>query len=178
PNRKQTTITKAFEISSTKPHNTTEQAIRDKTITEVIVMQNLLLSFTEEKMFKHFTKIVDLRWIVSGRGKIKSLINKGFNQISSCLQHDLHQAKTVSLTADLWTAYSCKGYLGITAIWINKNFKLNNAVLAVTFLQYPHTADAIAKCIKDVLEHWDLKTKVFSITSDSGANMKSACNKL
>ncbi|CAG8852711.1 33251_t:CDS:1, partial [Gigaspora margarita] len=30
----------------------------------------------------------------------------------------------------------------------------------------------------DVLEHWDLKNKVFSITSDSGANMKSACNKL
>ncbi|CAG8801772.1 13433_t:CDS:2 [Gigaspora margarita] len=64
------------------------------------------------------------------------------------------------------------------ATWINENFELNNAILAVTFLQYPHIADAIAKCIKDVLEHWDLKTKVFSITSDSRANMKLACNKL
>ncbi|CAG8790421.1 9580_t:CDS:2, partial [Gigaspora rosea] len=91
--KKQTTITKAFEISSSKPHNTTEQAIRDKAITGVIVAQNVSLSFTEEKMFKQFLKIVDSRWI-------------------------------------------------------------------------------------DVLEHWDLKTKVFSITSDSGANMKSACNKL
>ncbi|RIB28822.1 hypothetical protein C2G38_2156920 [Gigaspora rosea] len=59
--RKQTTITKAFEISLAKPHNTTEQAIRDKAITEVIVAQNFSLSFTEEKMFKHFTKIVDSR---------------------------------------------------------------------------------------------------------------------
>ncbi|CAG8471865.1 9784_t:CDS:10 [Gigaspora rosea] len=80
--RKQTTITKAFEISLAKPHNTTEQAIRDKAITEVIVAQNFSLSFTEEKMFKHFTKI-----------------------------HDLHQAETVLLTADLWTVYSHKGYL-------------------------------------------------------------------
>ncbi|CAG8851518.1 39449_t:CDS:2, partial [Gigaspora margarita] len=164
PNRKQTTIKKAFEISSSKPHNTIEQAVRDKAITEVIVAQNLPLSFTEEKMFKRFTKIVDSRWIVPSREKIKNLIDEGFNQISSCLRHDLHKAETVSLTADLWTAYSRKGYLGITATWINKNFELNNAVLAVTFLRYPHTADAIVKCIEDVLEHWDLKNKVFSIT--------------
>ncbi|CAG8801771.1 13432_t:CDS:2, partial [Gigaspora margarita] len=73
PNKKQTTITKAFEISSSKPHNTTEQAICDKAITE----------------------------IVPSREKIKNLIDEGFNQISSCLRHDLLQAKTVSLTADL-----------------------------------------------------------------------------
>ncbi|CAG8852337.1 19314_t:CDS:2, partial [Gigaspora margarita] len=177
-NRKQTTITKAFEISLAKPHNTTEQAIHNKAITEVIVMQNLSLSFTEEKMFKHFTKIVDSQWIVLGRKKIKSLIDKEFNQISSCLQYDLYQAKTVLLIADLWTVYSCKGYLNIIVIWINKNFELTNPVLAVTFLQYPHTADAILKCIKNVLEHLGLKTKVFSIMSNSGANIKLACNKL
>ncbi|CAG8796421.1 12043_t:CDS:2, partial [Dentiscutata erythropus] len=38
--------------------------------------------------------------------------------------------------------------------------------------------DAIMKCIEEVLEHWDIKNKVFSIISDSRANMKSACNKL
>ncbi|CAG8835126.1 23050_t:CDS:1, partial [Gigaspora margarita] len=48
----------------------------------------------------------------------------------------------------------------------------------VTFLRYSHTADAITKCIEDVLEHLDLKTKVFLIMSDSEANIKSACNKL
>ncbi|CAG8751117.1 31429_t:CDS:2 [Gigaspora margarita] len=126
---------KAYDIKvkTAKPHNTTEQAIHDKAITEVIVVQNLLLSFTEEKMFKRFTKII---------------------------------------------AYSHKGYLGITATWINENFELNNAVLVVTFLRYPYIADAIAKCIEDVLEYWNLKTKVFLITSNSRANMKSACNKL
>ncbi|CAG8569500.1 15672_t:CDS:2 [Gigaspora margarita] len=157
-----------IKLKTAKPHNTTEQAIHDKAITEVIVAQNLLLSFAEEKTFKRFTKIVDSRWIVPGKGKIKSLIDEGFNQISSCLQHDLHQAKTVSLTANLWTAYSRKGYLGIMATWINENFELNNAVLAVTLFRYPHIADAIAKYIENVLEHWNLKTKVFSITFDSG----------
>ncbi|CAG8780364.1 26839_t:CDS:2 [Dentiscutata erythropus] len=59
--QQQTTITKAFETSLSKLHNTTEQAIRDKAITEVIVVQNLSLFFTEEKMFKRFAKIVDSR---------------------------------------------------------------------------------------------------------------------
>ncbi|CAG8801497.1 5270_t:CDS:2, partial [Racocetra fulgida] len=84
----------AFEMSSSKPHNTIEQAIHDKAITEVIVAQNLSLSFTEGKMFKRFAKIIDL-------GKIKSLIDEGFNQISSSLRYDLYKAETVSLTMDL-----------------------------------------------------------------------------
>ncbi|CAG8806127.1 35068_t:CDS:2 [Gigaspora margarita] len=113
-------------------------------------------SKNKEKIFKQFSKIVDSRWIVPSREKIKNLIDEGFNQISSCLRHDLLQAETVLLTTDL--------LLGITATWINENFELNNAILAVTFLRYHHTADAIAKC--------------FSITSNSEANMNSACNKL
>ncbi|CAG8721960.1 3136_t:CDS:2, partial [Dentiscutata erythropus] len=68
-NKKQTTITKVFETSLSKLHNTTEQAICNKAITEVIVVQNLSLFFIEEKMFKQFAKIVDSRWVVPGRRK-------------------------------------------------------------------------------------------------------------
>ncbi|CAG8842974.1 37173_t:CDS:2, partial [Gigaspora margarita] len=100
PNRKQTTITKAFEISSAKLHNTTEQAIHDKTITEI----HDGLYQAEEKL-----KVLSMRDLIK---------------------------------------------------------------LA------PTCTDAIAKYIEDVLEYWDLKTKVFLITSDSRTNMKSACNKL
>lgn len=57
-------------------------------------------------------------------------------------------------------------------------FELNEAILAITSFKYPHTTNAIVKCIEDVLEHWNLKNKVFSITTDSEANVKSACNKL
>ncbi|CAG8642111.1 9215_t:CDS:2, partial [Racocetra fulgida] len=48
--------------------------IRDKAITKVIVSQNLAFSFTEEKMFKRFAKIVDSRWTVPSRGKIKTIM--------------------------------------------------------------------------------------------------------
>ncbi|CAG8591416.1 7994_t:CDS:2 [Dentiscutata heterogama] len=121
-NKKQTTITKAFEASLSKPHSITEQAICDRAIIETM----------------------------PSRGKVKSLIDERFEQI--CYR--------------------------ITITWINKMFELNKAVLAVTSLKYLHTTDAIAKYIKDVLEHWNLKSRVFSITTDSEVNIKSACNKL
>ncbi|CAG8671580.1 9265_t:CDS:2 [Cetraspora pellucida] len=47
----------------------------------------------------------------------------------------------------------CKGYLDITTTWINEKFELNEAVLAVTSLQYLYTDDAIVKYIKDILEY-------------------------
>ncbi|CAG8606371.1 16847_t:CDS:2, partial [Racocetra persica] len=47
-------------------------------------------------------------------------------------------------------SYSRKGYMDITATWINESFELNEAVLAVSLFQYPHTANAIANYIKEM----------------------------
>lgn len=113
-NKKQTTITRSFETFLSKPHSITEQAIRDRAITEIVISQNLLFTFTEDKMFKRFAKIVDSHWAIPSRGKVKSLIDEGFEQICSRLRDDLNKAETVSLTADLWTAHSRNGYIGIT----------------------------------------------------------------
>ncbi|CAG8822048.1 39643_t:CDS:2, partial [Gigaspora margarita] len=126
-NKKQTTITRLFKTFLSKSHSITEQAIRDRAITEIVISQNLLFIFTEDKMFKRFAKIVDSR---------------------------------------------------ITVTWINEIFELNKAVLAITSLKYSHTANAIVKCIKDILEHWHLKNKIYSITTNSRVNVKSAYNKL
>ncbi|CAG8812800.1 25413_t:CDS:2, partial [Gigaspora margarita] len=168
----------AIEISTSKPHNIVEQAICDHIVTELIIAQNLPFSLVESKIFKRFAKIMDSRWTVPNKEKVKDLIDDGFKRICAALHNDLQQADTISLTANMWTAYSHDSYLGITVTWIDKKFELNNAVLAFTHLRYPHTADIIVKSIQDILEFWNLRNKVFSITTDSGANIKLACSKL
>ncbi|CAG8791292.1 18657_t:CDS:2, partial [Dentiscutata erythropus] len=70
-----------LEVLTSKPHNIVEQAIRDYAITELIIAQNLPLSFVEGKMFKRFTKIIDSRWTVPSKEKIKNLIDDGFKRI-------------------------------------------------------------------------------------------------
>ncbi|CAG8745635.1 39805_t:CDS:2, partial [Gigaspora margarita] len=123
----------AIEISISKPHNIVEQVICNHIVTKLIIAQNLPLSLVEKK--------------------VKNLIDDGFKRICTALYNNLQQANTVSLTADMWTAYSHNSYLGITVTWINKN-------------------------IQDILEFWNLRNKVFLITTDSSTNIKLACSKL
>ncbi|CAG8715846.1 29431_t:CDS:2 [Gigaspora margarita] len=81
-------------------------AIHDYIVTELIIAQNLPLSLVESEMFKQFAKIMDSRWTVPNKEKVKDLIDDGFKRICTALHNDLQQADTVSLTADMWTAYS------------------------------------------------------------------------
>ncbi|CAG8720319.1 25691_t:CDS:2, partial [Dentiscutata erythropus] len=102
----QTTITKAFEASLSKPHSITEQAIRDRAIIEVVISQNLTFSFTEDKMFKRFAKIVDSRWTVPSRGKAV--------QSSIQAQHQLNREK--NSTYNTWVRMlKLKPYIEILA---------------------------------------------------------------
>ncbi|CAG8855117.1 44929_t:CDS:2, partial [Gigaspora margarita] len=75
-----TTITRSFETFLSKPHSITEQAIRDRAITEKI------------KCLSDLRKL----WAVPSRGKVKSLIDERFEQICSRLRDDLNKAETVS----------------------------------------------------------------------------------
>jgi hypothetical protein len=71
----------------------------------------------------------------------------------------------------LWTARSRMGYIGITCAYIDKQFKLNEAILAIKYVPYPHTGEAIAEEIMSILSEWKLTDKIFTITTDNGSNM-------
>ena len=167
-----------MELAASKPHGTAEQAKRDCALTAMIVTQNLPLSFVEGKNFKKLAAMLDPRWSTPSKNRVKDLLDEGFNRIRANLLHELNQAKSVSLTADMWTSHARAGYLGVTASWVDERFNLHDAVIAFSHLSYPHKGDAIAECMREIMKYWDIQEKVFSITTDSGANMKMASSKL
>jgi len=61
----------------------------------------------------------------------------------------------------------------LTAHCLNKQWNLNNLVLAINEFVGSHTHDAIANHIRDLLTKWmiDIK-KVHAFVSDAAANMK------
>ncbi|CAG8735591.1 22232_t:CDS:2 [Cetraspora pellucida] len=61
--------------------------------------------------------------------------------------------------------------------WLDSDFKIHEVLLSLTYVQYPHTANVIQEKL-EVIEKWSLKGKVYSITTDNGANMKAAINKI
>lgn len=86
--------------------------------------------------------------------------------------------QTINLTTDLWTAKSKHGYLGITATWLDSNFKFREALLSCQYLPYPHTSEVIKDELKKVIQIWNLDSKLFTIVTDNGANMIKACRLL
>ncbi|GBB89373.1 hypothetical protein RclHR1_02530017 [Rhizophagus clarus] len=52
-----------------------------------------------------------------------------------------------------------------------KQFKLNEAILAIKYVPYSHTGEATAEEIMSILNEWKLTDKVFTITTDNGRNM-------
>jgi hypothetical protein len=49
-------------------------------------------------------------------------------------------------------------------------------MLTIEYVRYPHTATHILKTLESILEEWNIRDKVYAITTDNGSNVKKAIN--
>ena len=76
---------------------------------------------------------------------IKKVIYKAYNFTLPALIKKINDdAKSVSITTDMWTAYNEQGYIIITCSYIDVKFNLNKITLTVNYVRYPYTAQHIA----------------------------------
>lgn len=78
----------------------------------------------------------------------------------------------------LWTGRNRQGYLGVTCSWIDPEFKIHEILLSLSYVRYPHTAEVIQEKLEKIMSDWGLTEKVHSVTTDNGANMKAAINRM
>jgi len=74
----------------------------------------------------------------------------------------------------MWTAKNRQGFLGVTCSFLDKTFNLQEIILTIEYVRYPHTATNISDTLLALLDEWELREKVHMIVTDSGANMKKA----
>jgi len=127
--------------------------------------------------FRQLIFQLELAFILPCSETVKDIIHvyAAFNFSFSNLQQIIKsQAKSVSLTLDLWTSRSRQGYLGITYSFLNNTFDLYEFTLDIAYIRYPHTSNHILETLEDVLAKWKIRDMVFTITTDSGSNVKKA----
>ncbi|KAJ4816636.1 Zinc finger BED domain-containing protein DAYSLEEPER [Rhynchospora pubera] len=73
----------------------------------------------------------------------------------------------VSFTSDIWTSSVNLGYLCLTAHYIDNDFNLQKKIIAFKQMPYPHTGEAIAKLIEQILIDWKLDRRIFTLTLDN-----------
>ena len=88
----------------------------------------------------------------------------------------ISNATCISICCDFWTGKDLCGYLGVTASFIEKSER-RNFLLALKYIEYPHTALKVRDAVEDVLIEFGLNgiddNRLVSISTDNGSNMVS-----
>lgn len=109
------------------------------------------------------------------RKRIFEAFNFTRNQLVQYIQEN---ASSVSLTCDLWTSRGKQGFLGVTCHFITPNFEMKEITLAIRYMPYPYTGEAIQQVLEEIISEWKLQAKVFFCTTDNAANMKNCLNRI
>ena len=133
------------------------------------------LNIVRSESFRKLIKELDPAFIVPDVKLIKQIIHKSYNHTFPLIKKFLHDNSiSVCLTTDMWTAKNRQGFLGVTCFFLDKNFVIQEVILTVEYVRYPHTAENISDALLVILDQWEIREKVHMITTDNGANMKKA----
>ena len=87
--------------------------------------------------FRRLINELDPAFIMPDEKGIKKVIYKAYNFTLPALIKKINDdAKSVSITTDMWTARNGQGYIGVTCSYIDAKFNLNEITLTVNYVRY------------------------------------------
>lgn len=111
----------------------------------------------------------------------RTTVNRRLSELASemdiKIKNKLEKAKTVSVTVDIWTDRCMRGFLGVTAHFIDmdaSNPTLQSLLLKCERFTGSHTGERIHDKFEEICEIFNIKHKLDYIVCDNAANMKKA----
>jgi len=146
------------------------KARRDQKFVSMLVKDQLPINLREGVGFSEFLEEFDPNYQLPSEKHCRTLLTDGFLYSKESLKKMLYDNIIFcSLTCDLWTGRDRMGYFGVTCSFIDNNFQLNELVLTIKYLPYPHNGESIAEALNLIIDEWRLTNKVFTITTDNTA---------
>jgi hypothetical protein len=136
-------------------------------------------SLCECEVLREFLK-EELGFVLPSRWTLTRLLPMYHKYLMAELRSELKSVESISITTDstFLTRHQVP-YICITGHWIDQNWQLQSAVLAVFLAEQSETADFIVCSLRDVLDgQLRLRTKVHCITTDEGQNFLSAAESM
>ncbi|CAB4427392.1 unnamed protein product [Rhizophagus irregularis] len=150
-----------------------------KLLIKWIVIDMLPFSLVDSVYFNEFIQKLNPKFRCPGRTTLK---NEIMSEFKSRREHIVDFVKDIpghcSITTDIWSSIKNEAFIGVTIHFITNEWKLKHFTLEVLRITGSHTGNAIYEILNKLLEDFDLKRKVISITTDNGSNMVVACRLL
>ena len=84
----------------------------------------------------------------------------------------------ICLTYDIWTSLMHRGFLCITAHYIDSKWMLNKRIISFKTINIPHSGKNIATLINDEIIDLSIRDKIFTITLDNASNNDATIQRL
>ncbi|OXA48268.1 putative AC9 transposase [Folsomia candida] len=143
-----------------------------KRIMEVTVLENLPFRLAEKPSFQSLIKYCNSQATFPCANTIKSDVEKLYLEKKIELKGELMAIDSkISFIIDAWTSANQKSYLGVIAQWIDTKWDLQIRVLDLLELEGSHTGERLAVSFMDLLDEYEISSKILGVTADNAGNM-------
>ena len=176
------TIKDLFEARTKLSSSSREHKELTKSVTYFLA-KDMLPAYTVEKSgFKQMLNKFNPRYDVPSRNHFSRVaIPALYSEVKSEIQQKINDQQFVYYagTTDLWSSITSEPYLSYTIHFIDKNWNMCSKCLQTHYMPEAHTGINLQEVLTSSLDQWNLDSeKQVAITTDSGANIKLACELL
>ncbi|CAH0730570.1 unnamed protein product, partial [Brenthis ino] len=146
----------------------------DRTIAEMIALQNLPFHFVEGTGFRRVMQAALPKYKIRGRDFFSSYVcDNLYNKLAKKTKDLLEEFDKLSFTSDIWSElHSAVSLLSLTAHGISKDFRKKTIILKCEVMDERHTGTIISTKFQTILEEWGIdRQKVHCMVRDRGSNM-------
>ncbi|KAG5552225.1 hypothetical protein RHGRI_010340 [Rhododendron griersonianum] len=135
----------------------------------MIIMHEYPLSIVDHIGFRNFVQALQPAFTMVSRNTIKSDIFKIYDVEKVKTMKALEKIQgRVAVTTDMWTASNQeRGYMVITAHFVDDSWNLQSRILRFVYVPCPHTAQVLCDALMDTLLDWNIDRKLSTITVDN-----------
>lgn len=129
-------------------------------------------STVEQSAFVHMVRSANPNIVVPSTRTIRRRILKLSEEKELVVKAKIAQEHCrLSITADAWSSRVYKGFMVVTAHFIDKNWNMKSVIIEFDRFYTPHTGEAVEAFLRDVIERWGISQRVQAVTTDSASDM-------
>ncbi|KAL5555096.1 hypothetical protein UlMin_037332 [Ulmus minor] len=140
-----------------------------KKLAQMIIRHEYSLSMVDHEGFVEYSNTLQPMFKVVSRNTIRSDILKMYKAEKVKAIKLIEDNKSrIAITTDMWTASNQKkGYMVVTAHYIDDSLILQSKILRFMYVPCPHNAETISDALMGCLMDWNVDRKLSTLTVDN-----------
>ncbi|GJW22354.1 zinc finger BED domain-containing protein RICESLEEPER 2-like protein [Tanacetum coccineum] len=157
-----------------------DQGEARKELATMIILHEYPLSMVEHVGFRRFTETIQPLFKPVSRNTIKKVIMDMYDFEKTKSMSLLEASKSrIAVTTDMWTSGNQKkGFMVVTAHFIDESWVLQNRIIRFAYVPHPHTAKELANELVDTIVEWNIDRKLSTVTVDNCSTNDSMLQKI